>query len=226
MRLPGLPVYAFCAIFALTGDALLGGEPKSQTRTFQVAIDGKPAGTYQMDIRTHEDGTQTMIGNASVATKYLVFSYSYSYAGTEKWQNDRLLDLSSSSNDDGKKFEVHAGPHPQNGWLSVRVNNAESQVRPDVWTTTYWRLASPAFRGKSVPLLDADTGKYMEGTLQYLGIQSIDVLGQTLECAHYHLTGGGGALNVHLWYDGTERLVREESVENRHRYTLTLTALK
>jgi hypothetical protein len=222
----GLPI--LCAIFMQAASASLWAQPKSEVRHFHVAIEGKPAGTYQMDIRVDSDGTETMIGSAHVNLKsYLIYNYRYQYSGTEVWRNGRLVQLESTTDDDGKKFNVIALPDPKTGMLLVRANNAQQPVRPDVWTTTYWRLASPQFRGKGVPLLDSDTGKYMEGTLQALGVDKINVLGRPQNCAHYRLTGGDkGALDVELWYDAQERMVRQVSIESGRRYTLTLTSIK
>src|SRR5258708_372275 len=88
------------AIFVPASGSLLHAQPKSETRNFSVTIDDKPAGTYVMNIRLDPDGTQRMTGKADVKLRtYLVYNYSYKYSGTEIWWNDRLVRLTSETDD-------------------------------------------------------------------------------------------------------------------------------
>ncbi len=205
----------------------LRAQPKSEVRQFRIDIDNKPAGTYRMDIHADQNGAQTMSLTAQYRVRsFAVFNYSYSYSGTESWQNDRLVRLESQSNDDGKKFRVDAAPDPNTGRLVVRANNVPSAVRADVWTTTYWHLPPAQFRGHGVPLLDCDTGKYLEGALRFVAVEAITVLDQQQNCSHWRLTGGENNLDIDLWYDAQERLVMQKSVESGHRGVLTLTSIQ
>jgi hypothetical protein len=192
-----------------------------EVREFAVRVKGKPAGTYRMTITQRDDGTIQMEGEADVRVSFLVKTYKYTYRGIEVWKDGRLMSLASSTNDDGKRFTVQATS--QGDGLHVTVNGARSILPSEVWTTTYWRLADAKYRDQVVPLIDADTGKYLSATLKYHGKQQISVAGQVQECTHYSLTGGG--LQVKLWYDGRERLVREESIEDGHPYVLELTRI-
>jgi hypothetical protein len=90
---------------------------------------------------------------------------------------------------------------------------------PDVWVSTYWRLPPARFRNQNVPLIDADTGKDLNATLRFVGMENTPVAGQSVQCAHWRITGG---VQVDLWYDGYDRLVREESIEDGHKTLLEL----
>src|SRR5207249_2066538 len=107
--------------------------------------------------------------------------------------------------------------------LRVTVNGTERVTRPDVWTTTYWRLADAKFRNQDVPLLDGDTGRDLTAKLQYVDTVPLNVDGQQQQCVHYRLTG---QVQVELWYDSQEHLVRQESLEDGHRSVLELSALR
>ena len=187
-----------------------------ETRTFHVKIDGKPAGNYQMTIR-HDNGTYTVTGEANVRLSYLIYRYTYTYAGTEVWKDGRLQRLDSNTNDDGKRFAVTAVA--DGDLVRVHANGTEHRSRPDVWTTTYWRLADAKLRNQAVTLLDADTGRDIRATLRYVGTQALTVAGQVQNCVHYSLAGG---VKVELWYDDQERLVRQDSIEDGHRTMLEL----
>jgi len=229
----GLPVcmgkaasaFIFGLVFMSSAWPACGADPSREERIFSVTIDGKDAGSYTMWIDTRADGTQIMEGHADIKlNKYWVYNYSYKYDGTEIWKNDRLQTLDSSCNDDGKKFNVKV--FPEGDALRVKAHESDSglQISADVWTTTYWRLVNAKFRnGAGVHLLDADTGRCMSGTVMYLGLDSIDILGKKQKYSHYHMTGGdNGEMDVHLWYDGFERLVQQVAKENGHVYMLTL----
>jgi hypothetical protein len=196
---------------------------EKEIRDFNVSIDRKPAGSYRMAITTQDDGTQTVTGQANVKVTYLrIYHYHYNYDGTEVWKRGRLVELRSSTDDDGERYEVNA--RADGNGLRVKVNGQEHTTRWDVWTTTYWRLADARFRNQGVPLIDADTGKDLSGTLQFVATQQLAVAGRLQNCNHYRLTGK--SLQVDLWYDDAERLVREVSAEKGHTYTLELASIQ
>jgi hypothetical protein len=192
---------------------------EKEIRDFVVRVDGKPAGYYRMTIENRDDGTQVMEGLANVTVSRLLVTYTYTYGGTEIWKDGRLVHLKSKSNDDGKRFEVIAWPDGDK--LRIRSNNRDQSTVADAWLTTYWRAPDPKYRNRAVPLVDADNGRLLNGTLRHLGSQQITITGQAFDCTRYRLTGSG--LQVELWYDSQERLVREESFDDGHRIVLELT---
>jgi hypothetical protein len=188
-----------------------------EVRDFTTYIDGKRAGTYRMTIATQDDGTVSMTGAADINIRVLLVHYTYTYRGTEVWQGNRLLQLQSSSNDNGKAYQVVAVADA-NG-LRLRVNGQEGRAPADTWLTTYWRLPEANARNRVQNLVDADTGRVLTATLQHIGASQISVAGQVQNCAHYRLAGG---VQVDLWYDGSDRLVRQEWVEDNHKAVLEL----
>jgi hypothetical protein len=192
---------------------------ETEVREFHVRIDGKPAGAYHMTIRDQGDQTISMTGQADVhATFFKVVRYVYTYLGTETWKGQRLLRLESTTNDNGTPLAVSAAA--EEGHLRIQANHTERLSPPDIWTSTYWRLPDARYRNGAVTLLDADTGRSINATLQYLEQTNVNVAGQAVACAHYRVTGP--KLHVDLWYDAAERLVRQDYVEDGHRTILEL----
>src|SRR6266851_8379795 len=200
--------------------ALHAADKATEQRDFTIYVDGSQAGAYSMAITEHEDGSQSMAASANVRVSYLagLRSYRYSYQGTETWKAGRLVQFSSSSNDDGNQFSVSAAP--EKAGLRIRVNGREHISRPDIWLSTYWQLADPKFRNQGVPLVDADTGKELAAQLHFVGTRQMNVAGKVQNCTHYQLTG---EVQAELWYDAQERLIRLKSVSDGHRYELVLT---
>jgi hypothetical protein len=191
-----------------------------ETRAFRVYVDGKPGGTAKMIIHNMEDSTVSIQCDTDITVTVvgLIKAYSYSYHGHETWKGSRLLRLHSNTNDNGKRFQVSAVADRKS--IRVTANGQERLARPDLWVTSYWRLPEPGQRGGGeIALLDADTGKDLSGRLEYIGTEKRKIADQEVDVNHYRLTG---KIVIELWYDGSERLVRQEWVEDGHRANMEL----
>jgi hypothetical protein len=195
---------------------------ETEIRDFQVAVDGKRAGDYRMTIQRLPDGSVSMSGRASVHVSYLVYHYQYSYQGTEIWRAGRLLQLNSRAFDDGKNYALDAAA--QRDGLLIQANGHQFIERSPVWTTTYWQLPDPRYRGPSLTLLDADTGRILHGRWQAVGKESLRVAGYVQTCSHFALSTDRAKAD--LWYDAEDRLVRQDSIEDGHRTVLALVRLQ
>lgn len=192
-----------------------------QTREFSIIVDGKERGKSQMSISRRPDGTEVMSGRAEVRIKYLVYTYQYSSRATETWKDGRLQQLENSANYGGKEYVVNAVA-TEDG-LNVKVNGQERTARPDVWVTSYWKLPDPKYRNQSLPLLNGDTGRDIRGALERVGTEKITVAGKPQQAERYRVKGD---VQVDLWYDQQERLVRQESLESGHRTVLELARIR
>lgn len=213
-RLSGL--ISVCLLVASTL-SLSAKEPVTETREFAVRVDGKPAGSFRLVVQEDESGKITVAAQADVRVRYLVYNYVYQFRGTEIWKDGKLDQLESNTTDDKKQFAVQAWNDGKD--LHIKSNGVERLTRPDVWTSTYWRLPEARFRNQPVPLIDVDTGKDIRASLQYVGVNSVKVNGELANCSHYRVVG---SVQVDLWYDSQDRLVRQESVEEGHRTLLEL----
>ncbi len=192
-----------------------------ETRDFAVRVDGKPAGDYHLTIHRQEDGVTQVSGDTDVDIRILIVRYIYHYRGREIWKNGRLQSFSSTCNDNGKRYEVSAVA--EKAGLRVRVNGQERMARPETWLTSYWTLPDAKVREGAIPLLDADNGRELECRIQHVGTVQMPVAGQVQNVSHYRLTG---KVQVDLWYDAAERLVRQEWVEEGHRTALELVRIR
>jgi hypothetical protein len=132
-----------------------------------------------------------------------------------------LVRLDSTTNDNGKRLAVQAAAGPDG--LRVTANGETQVTTADAWPTTYWSLPDAKLRNQAVTLLDADTGRIIPAKLDYVGPAQLTIEGQERNCAHYRVTGG---VQVELWYDGQERLLHQEWVEDGHRAALDLVRIR
>src|SRR5207247_1193791 len=115
----------------------------------------------------------TLTAVAGVQYKHARGAYHHTYHGTETWKAGKLLRLDAVSDDDGKKREVTAAAGDK--MLRVTVNGQRSDIRLDVWTTSFLRLPEESRRDKPLPLLNVDSGKETTGTLEYIGTEKLTV---------------------------------------------------
>jgi hypothetical protein len=195
---------------------------ETEVREFSVEVDGKASGNYLMTITKQDNGVLSMQASATITVRFLR-TYRYKFDGTEHWSNGRLLQLDAKCEDDGKKTDVSAVATTDA--LQLKVNGQQRNCRWDVWTTSYWQLADQRFHNKQVPLLDNDTGKEYLGQLKVVGNEQLTIGGQAQNCQHFRVTGGP-APTADLWYDGQQRLVRQEFTEEGKRVTFVLQAVR
>jgi hypothetical protein len=212
------PAYLAAAI-VLGGPLCPVRADSTEQRDYEIRVDGKPAGTSRLTMIEKGDTTHVE-ARAKVEVKLFGFSaYSYTVASHETWKDARLVEMKCSAVEDGKKTEVEVSPAGQE--LRVRVNGKNaSAMRPDVWTSSYWKLADKKFHNNQVPILDADSGTVNNGQLQYVGTETLKVGGKAEECFRFRVTGI--PVPIDLWFDRFHRLVRQEFTESGHKTIVQL----
>lgn len=195
---------------------LAGRVAADETRAFQVSVDGKSAGHYQVKVG-EKDGATQVTASTRVEVKHLLGRYRYSLDTSEVWKGGKLVGMRSTCNDDGSKHEVSLTSDGTTATLTADGKTVKGSAA--VWPTTYWKLPPAA---GDLTLLDSDTGKLIPAKLEKSGPENVRFLGKEQAATKYRLTGG---VDITLWYDATGRLVRESFVESGHRTVLELTEL-
>jgi hypothetical protein len=208
-----------CAGLALVAAGATARGAETETRVYDVIVDGKqpPAGKASMVIQRLDDGTTHMTAETKVVVRVAFIKYTYTYSGHEVWKDGRLQQFSSRCDDNGKQYQVSAVA--EGGGVRVQVNGQERMARPEIWLSSYWSLPDAKAREQVIPIIDADNGRDLQGRLQHVGTAQMSVAGVVQDVSHYHLAG---TVQVDLWYDASNRLVRQEWIEDGHRTVLQL----
>src|SRR2546423_1630714 len=89
-------------IVCAAAGALRAAEPElvfSETRTYDVLVDGKNSGQSTLAIASYRDGTETVKADAKITVSWVVFKYVYEFHGQEQWRNGHLEQLTSNAVD-------------------------------------------------------------------------------------------------------------------------------
>jgi len=73
-------------------------------------------------------------------------------------------------------------------------------------------------------ILDADCGEEIAGRLEYAGSHAVSAGGQSQHAARYRVSGG--KLKVEVWYDSSDRMIRQESIEDGHKTVFELVRVR
>jgi hypothetical protein len=206
-------------LFAQPASALAN---TSEQRDFSILLDGKEAGQWRVIITVQDDGTTVVAASAQLKVNQLIFKYSFSMDATEWWKDGKLTGLQASTVENGKRTEVIASSDGSR--LKMRVNGQDRTGSGEAWVSTFWKLADPRFHNKSIPVLDADSGKEYTAQLRYIGTEQLTLLNQPQDCYHFRVLGGTSPVDV--WFDRYHRLVRQEFTESGHRTIVQLIGLK
>src|SRR5438105_2848792 len=152
-------------VFVWAVSAVCGGvraaEPElvfSETRTYDVLVDGKNSGQSTLTIASYRDGTETVKADAKITVSWVVFTYVYEFHGQEQWRSGRLEQLTSNAVDGGQKMSLKVAR--TDGGYSITKSKGKPDSAADIqFTTNYWRQPPVDSQGRPLSVLDADTGK-------------------------------------------------------------------
>lgn len=193
-----------------------------ERREFSVLIDGKEAGISRMVITVQDDGVTVMQGNCTVKFTKVLLNFNFQIEATEWWKDGKLIGLKSKSTENGKSKELSVAS--DGARLMLKTGREDRLVRPEAWTTSYWKLAEAKFHNKPVPLFDPEDGKEYNGQLQYVGTEQILVGKAPQSCYRFKVTGGPQTIDV--WFDRYHRLVRQEFTKQGHRVIVQLNSVQ
>lgn len=119
----------------------------------------------------------------------------YTHHTLEVWQNDRIIQLKSTTDKNGTKLYMSA--HRTDAGLSVVGTAAKTYIAPeDALPTTYWNR-----RLLTSPMIGTQDGMLVHPVVRELGTDPVPIAaGGRIPATRYSLRGD---LDLDLWYDQT-----------------------
>lgn len=130
-----------------------------------------------------------------------ITAFRYEHDATERWNEGRLLQLTSRTLKDGDTYEVEA--RYEDGMISVEGEDPDdgpiSQTLPgDILSSSHWHGYPVDMR----EMLNTEHGTVMDTTLEDLGMTQIEGDGGMIDVRHIRLSS---SLVVNLYYDENGR---------------------
>jgi len=159
---------------------------------FEVFLDDKPIGFHHFQLSTSGD-TRELRGEARFSVKLLGLTvYDYSHRNLELWQQDCLQRIEASTDDNGKQLFVRGNNNGEQ--LLLEDNSGNRSVPGCVMTFAYW---NPEILAQQ-QLLNAQTGEYLDISVQPLGEKTLQLQGSKVTALHYRLSTNEN--DIDLWY--------------------------
>ena len=159
---------------------------------FQVFLDEKPIGYHHFRLNT-VGNTRELRGEARFSVKLLGFTvYDYSHQNKELWQQDCLQQIEASTDDNGRELFVRGNSNGEQ--LLLEDNSGNRGVPGCVMTFAYW---NPEILEQQ-QLLNAQTGEYLDVSVQPLGEKTLQLQGRDVPALHYRLSTDED--DIDLWY--------------------------
>lgn len=177
-------------IVSMATPALASEGPK--TWTFSVLLDGSRIGYHTFQV-VEEQNEQRVSSEARFDVKFLfINAFRYRHVNSETWVDDCLYELDSSTDSNGKQFEINGEATP--GGFVVETNSEESKLPECVKTFAYW---NPEFLRED-RLLNPQSGEYVDVRVEELQPQSIRVRGAEVPAQVFSVSAKETELK--LWY--------------------------
>lgn len=170
---------------------------------FQVYLDDKKIGYHDFVLR--EVNNQRRLKSEANFEYRLLFVklYGYQHENTEIWSGDCLTGLDSTTDANGKPFQVTGSL--QGDRFVVNGTAGMAELPPCVMSFAYW---NPAFLEQK-RLINAQNGEILDVEVSKPELVQLEVRG-TMQTAYRYLLGAG-ELKIALWYSESKEWLALET---------------
>jgi len=182
---------------------------------FQVYLDDKKIGTHDFVLQELND-QRNLLSEASFEYRLLfVKLYGYEHENTETWVGDCLTGIESTTDANGKSFQVSGSL--QGDRFVLNGTAGEAELPSCSMSFAYW---NPVFLQQD-RLINVQNGEFLDIEVSEPELVQIEVRGVMQPAYRYML--GAGELKIELWYsENNEWLALETEARGgrRLRYQL------
>ena len=191
------------AVSIATVVACANWQAQAKTLDFTVFRDGSDIGTHSYAISEHGDETLVEVTTDIKVKVLFVTAYKFIHASKEVWKSGKLVQLNSTTDDDGTSKALNV--KTQAGQLTadsvVKGQDRRQTADADVVPASLWKKDIV----KQTAVLNTLDGTLMSISVEDLGTDEIEAGGAKIEAQHYSITG---ELTRELWFNGAGDLVR------------------
>ncbi|MEN8712940.1 MAG: DUF6134 family protein [Arenicellales bacterium] len=163
-----------------------------QSWNFKVLLDDKPIGYHQVSI-DRQANRKAVHTKAEFDVRFMFIPvYSYIHDTRETWENGCLVNITSTTDDNGDDFFINSKPLNQR--LALETQDGMSSYDGCVRTFAYWDIEML----QSTHLLNTQTGKYQAVTITDMGTGMVNLENSEVEARRFKLIAED--MTIDLWY--------------------------
>jgi len=195
-----LVTLAFCALFLAHSSLWASGIQQTPSPSvFSILHDGEKIGRHTVTYRRDGEDLHVDIAIDIEIRVFFIPVFKYNHRNSEIWRGERLISMTTKTNDDGTEYWVKA--HATAEGLAVETTD-ESFIAPaDTMPTSYWSKNTVV----RSTLLDTQFGRLVEVALSPETVQHIETTAGTIEAQRFDMLGD---LTLSLWYTPSGRWVK------------------
>jgi hypothetical protein len=200
-------LFVFLAAFTLSEVSIANttvDTGSSKSWKFRVMLDDRPIGYHQVSIN-REQNRKTVHTQANFDVRILFIPvYSYDHQTRERWIDNCLVDINSTTDDNGEDYFINSKQSEQK--LTLETREGMSLLEGCVRTFAYWDVDLL----NSDRLLNTQTGEYEDVEITDMGTGVLSFDGNEVEARQFRLVAEGMAID--LWYTKDMHWLALESV--------------
>jgi len=176
----------------------------SKSWKFRVTLDDTPIGYHKVYI-SRSSNRKTVYTQASFDVRILFIPvYSYDHETREQWKDNCLVNIDSTTNDNGDSFFISG--QRSKAQLALETQDGTTSLDGCVRTFAYWDVELL----NSERLLNTQTGRYEPVSVTDLGTGLLDIDEEQIEARHFRLVCKD--MTIDLWYTEDMHWLALESV--------------
>jgi len=184
--------YTAMVIVLLNISPASAGSAAQQSWKFRVLLDDKPIGYHQVSVARESD-RKTVHTQADFDVRFMYIPvYSYNHENREVWKDGCLVNIASTTDDNGDDYFINSQKQQQA--FILQTQDGTQTLNGCVRSFAYWDIDLL----KSEKLLNTQTGEYQSVTITDLGNDTLKLDQKEIDARHFRLVCEG--MNIDLWY--------------------------
>jgi hypothetical protein len=201
-------VFVFLAAFTLSEVSIatttVNTGSSSKSWKFRVMLDDRPIGYHKVDVNKVQN-RKNVHTQANFDVRILFIPvYSYDHETQERWVDNCLVDINSTTDDNGEDYYINSKQSEQK--LTLETQDGMTSLEGCVRTFAYWDVNLLS----SDRLLNTQTGEYENVEITDIGTGVLSFDGNEVEARQFRLVAEDMAID--LWYTKDMHWLALESV--------------
>jgi len=167
--------------------------------TYSIFRKGKRVGKHSLTVSSVDNRIEISVDSKITIRVLKIPVFKFRYVSNELWKDDRLIEVSSVTTTD-KAVEKASLQNNDNQSL-LTYNDKQSTTEIIQQATNHWNISAV----EQTTLFNTIKGVKSDVSVEFVGNETLEVNGITLDTQHYAYSGD---ITAETWYDKNNRWVK------------------